>query len=374
MGESSAFPLAVILLPFLLTMVVFIGCAFGARAIMRSKGRSGTSGFLLGLFLGAIGVIIAAALSADPDHEAEKFRKQLAMMGISPEQERGISLPQTAERSHTETAAMHHPVPSSPKSKQQSRSAAAIPVAVSSGVGLVTYALFDSDDLLRPLVFVVACALSIIAIRANSREMAAIAVGVRLSYQFGVGIFLALTGNTYFGWGRILGYLVSDALVLYAIVLAFRLSTRERPVRGANPFALVTAAVAVIAVAAITFGMREQRDYFGDYYPSGLEQERLAIVVALILPIILAGLAITIPTRSRLVFAVSYCVMSILASTASGLTSKWIHTAKSGVAYLWTAALFGTSVLGIYAIVSSQPNATSPIHRRDPSGPRSLHQ
>jgi hypothetical protein len=234
--------------------------------------------------------------------------------------------------------------------------------------------LFDSGDLLRPLFFVIAFGLSIVAINGKSREMATIAIGVRLSYQFGVGFFLALTGNSYFGWGLILGYLVSDGVALFAIVLAFRLSARERPVRGANPFALVTAAVAVIAVGAITFGTTEGRDYFGDCYRAGLEQERLAIVIALVLPGILAGLAITFPTRSRLVFSVSYCIMSVLASTASGLTSKWFQTADTGVAYLWTAALFGTAILGIYAIITSQPDATSPILRRDEPVPRKLHQ
>jgi hypothetical protein len=138
MGESSAFPLAVIFLPFLLTLVVFIGCAFGARAIMRSKGRSGTSGFFLGLFLGAIGVIIAAALSADPEHEAEKLRRQLELMGYSPEQARGAVLQQRPEHSPAEHATSKQPAfaPSTPK--QLERSAAAIPVAVSSAVGFLS--------------------------------------------------------------------------------------------------------------------------------------------------------------------------------------------------------------------------------------------
>lgn len=374
MGESSAFPLAMILLPFLFTLIVFIGCAFGARAIMRSKGRSGTSGFFLGLFLGVIGVIIAAALSADPEHEAEKFRKQLEMMGISPEQARFAPHSKPLADSHQQSTAEQLSAPSTPKPNQLPKSAAAVPVAGSSAVGLLTYALFDSGNLLRPLFFVLAFGLSMVAINGRSREMAAVSLGVRLSYQFGLGVFLALTGNTYFGWGLILGYLVSDALAIFGGVLAFRLSSRERSVRGANPFALVTAAVAVIAVGAITFGMADEQRRYGDIYSSGFDQERLAIVVALILPIIVSGLSITFPTRSRLVFSVSYCIMSILASTESELTSRWIHTAENGVAYLWTAALFATAVLGIYAIVSSQPDATSPILRREPTVPRRLHQ
>lgn len=332
---------------------------------MRSKGRSGTSGFLLGLFLGAVSVIIAAALSADPNHEAEKLRKQLELMGYSPEQARGAVLQRLPDRDGSGPEASHRAASTSRTPKQLERSAAAMPVAVSAALGFVTYALFDSDDLLRPFFFVIAFGLSIVAIKGKSREMAAIALGTRLSYQFGVGLFLVLTGNTYWGWGRILGYLMSDGLALFAIVLAFRLSSQERSVRGANPFALVTAAVAVISVAVITFGKTGEGVYFGDYYSSGLDQERLAIVVALILPIILAGLAIAVPTRSRLVYAASYCIMSILAATASGLTSKWFDNADSGVAYLWTVALFGTAVLGIYAIISSQPDATSSIPRKD---------
>jgi hypothetical protein len=45
------------------SLVISIGCAFGAKAILIGKGRSGSAGFCLGLFLGLIGLLIAAVLS-----------------------------------------------------------------------------------------------------------------------------------------------------------------------------------------------------------------------------------------------------------------------------------------------------------------------
>lgn len=138
---------------------------------MRSKGRSGAAGFFMGLFLGAIGVIIAAVLSADPEHGAEKFRNQMALMGISPEfaqDPRARSRPQAEFRPHSEqTVSPTIPRRQSPRpttTHPLAKPAAAIPVAASSGLGIVVYVLFNSDDLVQPLVFLLSFGLSIIAI------------------------------------------------------------------------------------------------------------------------------------------------------------------------------------------------------------------
>lgn len=50
-----------------IVLLVGIPVAFGVggRALMRSKGRSGVSGFLLGLFLGIIGIVVCAVISDD---------------------------------------------------------------------------------------------------------------------------------------------------------------------------------------------------------------------------------------------------------------------------------------------------------------------
>jgi len=62
---------------------VAIACGYGARAIMVGKGRSGFSGFVLGFFLGLIGVLIAALLSPTPEHEFQKQQQMVAMMRAS---------------------------------------------------------------------------------------------------------------------------------------------------------------------------------------------------------------------------------------------------------------------------------------------------
>lgn len=61
-----------------------VGCGFGARSLMRGKGRSGAAGFCLGFFLGLFGVLIAALLSSTPEHEAQRMRQQMQLMGIAP--------------------------------------------------------------------------------------------------------------------------------------------------------------------------------------------------------------------------------------------------------------------------------------------------
>lgn len=66
------------------SVLVLIGCAFGCRALMLSKGRSGTAGFFMGLCLGVIGVIIAACIGATPEQDARKLRQQMQLMGVAP--------------------------------------------------------------------------------------------------------------------------------------------------------------------------------------------------------------------------------------------------------------------------------------------------
>ena len=76
----------VLVVYFLIMLGFFVGCGFAGRAIFLSKGREGSSGFCLGFFLGVLGIIIAACLSATPAFEAEKMHRQMAMMGMAPGQ------------------------------------------------------------------------------------------------------------------------------------------------------------------------------------------------------------------------------------------------------------------------------------------------
>ena len=201
------------------------------------------------------------------------------------------------------------------------------------------------------------------------------ALGVRLSYQFGAG--LVLGGDNPFSRGGPyldIGYLASDVLAVVGLGLAASISMNEKRVGGSNPFALATAGVAGAAVLAVIFGVVAGPSSYDDNFYSASTQEKIVVFIALVLPIILAGVCITVPTRSRLVFAASYCIVSVLASTTSGLTAKWIDRADTGVVYLWTVALIGTAVLAILSLVSSQPDATSPIMRRPESAFRQIDQ
>jgi len=80
MGALGAY-LAIVLF---LTVGQALACAFGARALMVNKGRSAAGGFCLGLFLGLIGVLIAAVMPTTPEYEAAKMRRQMELMGLAP--------------------------------------------------------------------------------------------------------------------------------------------------------------------------------------------------------------------------------------------------------------------------------------------------
>jgi uncharacterized membrane protein YeaQ/YmgE (transglycosylase-associated protein family) len=60
-----------------------IGSAVG-WLIGESKGRAG-DGFLLGLFLGVLGWIIAAVLEPSPEHKVEKARELAALASVAPQ-------------------------------------------------------------------------------------------------------------------------------------------------------------------------------------------------------------------------------------------------------------------------------------------------
>jgi len=71
-----------VLVVYLLVMIgLTIACGYWAKSIMVGKGRSGSSGFCLGFFLGLLGVLIAALLSPTPEHELRKQQQMMAMMG-----------------------------------------------------------------------------------------------------------------------------------------------------------------------------------------------------------------------------------------------------------------------------------------------------
>ena len=85
MVASESSDLAVIGIVYLVVVIgIAVGCGYGARAIMVGKGRSGASGCWLGFFLGLLGLLIAALLSATPEHEMRKQQQMMSMMGGAP--------------------------------------------------------------------------------------------------------------------------------------------------------------------------------------------------------------------------------------------------------------------------------------------------
>ena len=82
MVAASDSDLAAVLVVYVLLLVaVAIACGYGGRAIMVGKGRSGSNRFLLGFFLGLLGLLIAALLSPTPEHEFQKQQQMMSMMG-----------------------------------------------------------------------------------------------------------------------------------------------------------------------------------------------------------------------------------------------------------------------------------------------------
>jgi len=90
-GDNAVF--AALGIYVLLLLALMLGCGFGARALMRGKGRSGAAGFCLGFFLGVIGVLIAALQRPTVHNETERLRQQMALLGIAPPPGAGVPLP-----------------------------------------------------------------------------------------------------------------------------------------------------------------------------------------------------------------------------------------------------------------------------------------
>jgi len=81
-ASSDGAAIAGVLVAYLLFLIgLTVACGFWAKSIMIGKGRSGSSGFWLGFFLGLVGVLIAALLSPTPEHEFRKQQQMISMMG-----------------------------------------------------------------------------------------------------------------------------------------------------------------------------------------------------------------------------------------------------------------------------------------------------
>ena len=65
----------------LIFLLVWVAFGVIGAMIMSKKGRSGVGGFLLGICLGIIGLIVALVMSPSLDHEVERRREIERRMG-----------------------------------------------------------------------------------------------------------------------------------------------------------------------------------------------------------------------------------------------------------------------------------------------------
>ena len=66
---------------FLIFLLVWVAFGVIGAMIMANKGRSGVGGFLLGICLGIIGLIMALVMRPSLDHEVERRREIERRMG-----------------------------------------------------------------------------------------------------------------------------------------------------------------------------------------------------------------------------------------------------------------------------------------------------
>lgn len=65
-------------------VVLWVVCGLIAMLIAQSKGNSAVTGFILGVLLGPIGIIIAAVSSRSPEAEAIRQRRIQEHLGTTP--------------------------------------------------------------------------------------------------------------------------------------------------------------------------------------------------------------------------------------------------------------------------------------------------
>ena len=226
---------------------VLVGCGFGARSIMRNKGRSPRAGFCLGFFLGLPGLVIAAVLQPTPQHEAERLRQQMIMMGLQPGSVGPDGVPMAGVPQFVPTAT------------QAQGTSALVPSLVIGGCAVIALVLlvqgrwylplFSTN--LMPLFFVaaaVACAV-LALVRSTEPVFPLLAVGMGLALQ-GSGLPSVLYSDNWSIWTLMLT--VSDGLfIAAAIVLVVGVSGRKPTEAWFAPTLFSLAGLATVLVFAL---------------------------------------------------------------------------------------------------------------------------
>lgn len=252
-GDSLAIA---ILVPLAVSFLVAVGCGFGARALMRNKGRSGARGFCLGFFMGVIGVLIAALLSPTPEFEAVKMRRQMALMGISMPSGAvpGDAAPAAFYSNGTMLPPMHL---AATGTSIPNRPSAIVAFVVACGYSLLWVAfridrtVFGDTEEITLVVFIVAVVLCILALAKPGNPIVGAAAGTTLAMS-GTGIFFvsyAVFGHQLLT-SSALGSLVLDLLALAAAAMLV-FSDRNRGDRETQTSGLQNVAMALAALGAV---------------------------------------------------------------------------------------------------------------------------
>jgi hypothetical protein len=114
-SNGAAAGAAVILIVIFLTTVgAAVGFGFGTKAIMENRGRSGGWGFVMGFFLGLIGLIIALCLGKTPQKKAEEmaeFQQYMSAINQPPAPAQTTPAPAQTTRADAAFVAKQRPWP-----------------------------------------------------------------------------------------------------------------------------------------------------------------------------------------------------------------------------------------------------------------------
>ena len=247
LAASDGSIIAILVIVYLVIPVaVLVGCGFGARSIMRNKGRSPGAGFCLGFFLGVPGLVIAAVLQPTPQHEAERLRQQMIMMGLQPGSVGPEGVPMAGVPQFVPTA-----------TRAQGTSAL-VPSLVIGGCAVIALVLLVQgrwylplvSTNLMPLFFVaaaVACAV-LALVRSTEPVFPLLAVGMGLALQ-GNGLPNLIYGDLSI-WTLMLT--VSDGLfIAAAIILVVGVSGRKPAEAWFAPALFSLAGLATVLIFAM---------------------------------------------------------------------------------------------------------------------------
>jgi hypothetical protein len=359
----------------LLLVGVAVGCGFGARALMRSKGRSGAAGFCMGFFLGLVGVIVAAVLPATPEVEAARMRQQMALMGI-PVPGAGTAMqpgstPVPGDPQFVSPVAARPPI--------GLREIAIVAIAVNA-LTLVLAVVFDSFDLQLTLTW-----------RPISLIIQLVAVGVSVTglvtrdvLWIGAGLgagFRLMTGDAFNEWTKLIPLLLLVG-VAATVAVIWIASLKEDSPRSSLP---TQTAYLLAVVGAVTT--------LAGFYPFN-KSMLLVLVPSAAVGFFCFASSVRVPNRASIAVVLGWSALSLPSALDAMLNSyrdgDVVHELSKLIALLVIGAvvvLSGISLRQSLATASSgqmagahtaadvqpaTPGVLDSHQHRDPDGPQRI--